>query len=61
MTTLQILFPPIAAFCIEALPDGCKITFLLGGIEEELYVKRPDGFGIPGKKHFVCKFKIYMG
>ena len=37
-----------------------KTAFLHGDIEE-LYMKRPDGFGIPGKKHFVRKFKVYMG
>ena len=30
-------------------------AFLHGDIDEELYMKQPEGFVIPGKEHLVCK------
>ncbi len=34
-----------------------KITFLHGELEEEIYMKQPEGFIIPGKEDYVCKLK----
>jgi hypothetical protein len=34
-----------------------KTTFLHGDLEEEIYMKHPEGFGVKGKKELVCKMK----
>ena len=31
-------------------------AFLHGDIDEEVYMKQPEGFVIPGKEHLICKF-----
>eukprot|EP00253_Pinus_taeda_P017592 PITA_17592 len=36
--------------------DG-KTTFLHGDLEEEIYMKQPEGFAVKGKKELVCKLK----
>ena len=32
-----------------------KTTFLHGDLEEEIYMKQPEGFAVKGKKEPVCK------
>lgn len=32
-------------------------AFLNGEIDEEIYVKQPEGFGVKGKEHLVCRLK----
>lgn len=34
-----------------------KTTFLHGDLEEEIYMKQPEGFAAKGKKELVCKLK----
>ncbi len=34
-----------------------KITFLHGELEEEIYMKQPEGFIVPSKEDYVCKLK----
>jgi hypothetical protein len=34
-----------------------KTTFLHGDLEEEIYMKQPEGFVVKGKKDLVCKLK----
>jgi hypothetical protein len=34
-----------------------KTTFLHGDLEEEIYMKQPEGFVVKGKKELVCKLK----
>ena len=34
-----------------------KTTFLHGDLDEEIYVKQPEGFTVKGKKEMVCKLK----
>jgi len=32
-----------------------KTVFLNGDLDEEIYVKQPEGFVVPGQEHVVCK------
>ena len=34
-----------------------KKTFLHRDLEEEIYMKQPEGFAVKGKKELVCKLK----
>jgi len=34
-----------------------KTTFLHGNLEEEIYMKQPDGFLVDGKEDFVCRLR----
>jgi hypothetical protein len=34
-----------------------KIKFLHGDLEEEIYMKQPEGFLVKGNKYLVCKLK----
>lgn len=32
-------------------------AFLNGELKEELYMKQPEGYVVPGKEHLVCRLK----
>nr|KYP47621.1 Retrovirus-related Pol polyprotein from transposon TNT 1-94 [Cajanus cajan] len=34
-----------------------KTTFLHGNLEEEIYMKQPDGFLVEGKEDYVCRLR----
>jgi hypothetical protein len=46
-----------AAFYFEVEQMDVKTTFPHGDMEEEIYMKKPEGFVVKGKKELVCKMK----
>ena len=34
-----------------------KTAFLHGDLEEEIYMKQPDGFHVEGKEDYVCRLR----
>jgi hypothetical protein len=44
-----------AAFDFEVEQMDLKTTFLMGDLEEEIYMKQPKGYAMKGKKELVCK------
>jgi hypothetical protein len=52
-----MLYVVVVAFDFEVEQMDVKTTFLHGDLEEEIYMKQPEGFVVKGKKELVCKMK----
>ena len=57
MTTLRVLFALTAMLNLELYQMDVKTAFLHGDIDEEIYMKQPEGFVVSNKEHLVCKLK----
>ena len=57
VTSIRLLLSVAAAFDFEVEQMDVKTTFLHGDLEEEIYMKQPEGFAVKGKKEIVCKLK----
>ena len=47
----------VALFDLELEQLHVKTVFLHGELEEEIYMKQPEGFIVPGKKQCICRLK----
>ena len=50
VTSIRLLLSVVAAFDFEIEQMDVKTTFLHGDLEEEIYMKQPEGFMVKGKK-----------
>ena len=52
----------MAHFDLELHQMDVKTAFLIGEIEEEIYMVQPDSFKVKGLQHLVCRLKksIYV-
>ncbi|MCO5577886.1 hypothetical protein L7F22_031721 [Adiantum nelumboides] len=57
MTTLRVLFTLTAVLDLKLYQMDVKTAFSHGDIDEEIYMKQPEGFVVPGKERLVCKLK----
>jgi hypothetical protein len=57
LTYIRFILSIYASFDLEVEQMDVKTTFLDGDLEEEIYMKQPEGFVVKGKKELVCKLK----
>ena len=55
--SLRIILALVAHFDFEFQQMDVKKTFLNGELEEEVYMKQPEGFSSCQSEHLVCKLK----
>jgi len=47
----------VAHFDLDLQQMDVKTTFFNGDLEEEVYMKQPEGFSFSSGEHLVCKLK----
>jgi hypothetical protein len=57
LTSIRVLMSLAATFDLEIEKMDVKTMFLHGDLEEEIYMKQPEGFAVKGKKELVCKIE----
>ena len=57
VTSIRLLLSIATAFDFEIEQIDVKTSFLHGDLEEEIYMKQPEGFMVKGKKELVCRLK----
>jgi hypothetical protein len=57
LTSIIFMLSIAGAFDFEIKQMDVKTTFLHGNLEEEIYMKQPEGYVVKGKKELVCKLK----
>ncbi|GJY86272.1 zinc finger, CCHC-type containing protein [Tanacetum coccineum] len=55
ISTIRLLIALVETYNLVIHQMVVKTTFLNGDLEEEVYMKQPEGFIIPGNEHKVCK------
>ncbi|GJS31092.1 zinc finger, CCHC-type containing protein [Tanacetum coccineum] len=55
ITTIRLLLAIKAIHNLVIHQMDVKTTFLNGDLDEEVYMKQPEGFVMPGNEHKVCK------
>ena len=54
---LRVILALVAHFDLELQQMDVKTAFLNGDLEEEVYMKQPEGFSSSEGEHLVCKLK----
>ena len=60
LTSIIFCLSHAVAFDLEVEKMDVKTTFLYGDLDEEIYMKQPEGFTVRGKKELVYKIKKYL-
>jgi Reverse transcriptase (RNA-dependent DNA polymerase) len=59
-TSIQILLSLVAMKDLKLEQLDVKTAFLHGDLEEQIYMKQPEGFEITGKEDHVCLLKKFL-
>ncbi|GJW75361.1 retrovirus-related pol polyprotein from transposon TNT 1-94 [Tanacetum coccineum] len=57
ITSIRVLFALASLYNLSIHQMDVKIAFLNGDLDEEVYMKQPEGFVLPGHENKVCKLK----
>nr|GFB66492.1 zinc finger, CCHC-type [Tanacetum cinerariifolium] len=57
ITTIRLLLALVAINDLVIYQMDLKIAFLNGDLDEEIYMKQPKGFVMPGHENKICKLK----
>ena len=57
LTSIIFMSYVVATFDFEVEQMDVKTTFLHGNLEDEIYMKQPEGYVVKGKKELICKLK----
>ncbi|CAL9003905.1 unnamed protein product [Prunus brigantina] len=57
MSSIRVVLGLAASLSLEMEQLDVKTTFLHGDLEEEIYMKQPEGFKVKGKEDLVCRLK----
>ena len=57
LKSIRILLSIAVNFNYEIWQMDVKTAFLNGNLEEEIYMKQPEGFIAKNQEHMVCKLK----
>ena len=60
LTSIRLLMYLATTFDFEIEKIDVKTTFLHGYLEEEIYMKQPEGFTMKGQEEMVCRLKKYV-
>ena len=60
VTSIRLLLSVSTTFYFEVEQMDVKTKFVHGDLEEEIYMKRHEGFAVKGKKELVCKLRKYL-
>ena len=60
MTSIRLLIALAAIHILVIHQMDEKTAFLNGDLDEEVYMKQPEGFVVPGQEHKVCKLLKYL-
>ena len=55
LTSIRLVMPLVATFYLKIEKMDVNTTFLHGYLEEEIYMKQPEGFIMKGKEELVYK------
>ena len=58
--SFHVIMALVAHFDLELQQMNMKTTFLSEDLEEEVYIKQPEGFSSKDGKHLVCKLKKFI-
>ena len=56
-SSIRALFALVAIEDLELHQLDVKTAFLHGELEEEIFMKQPEGFEVAGKESHVCRLK----
>ena len=58
--SIRVTMTLVAHFDLELHQTDVKSAFINGGLEEEVYMKQPEGFSSSVGEHLVCKLNKYI-